>query len=168
MTATYEVINTQTLGTATADVFFNSIPQTYTDLVLIVTGTSLSDADAGFRLNSDNASNYSWTELYGTGSSAVSARVANNSFGRFDTYGGLSTTGRFVLIANFMNYTNATTFKTILSRSGNTANTYPGTSAYVNLWRKTPAAITSINILTTNGVSYAIGSTFTLYGIKAE
>lgn len=167
MPATYEPISTQTLGTAVADVYFTSIPQTYTDLVLVVTGTSAADADAGFRLNSDSASNYSWTELYGTGSSAVSARTTSNSFGRFNTYGGLSTTGRYVLIANFMNYTNATTFKTILSRSGNTANTYPGTSAYVNLWRKTPEAITSINVLTTNGVNFAVGSTFTLYGIKA-
>jgi hypothetical protein len=167
MPATYEPISTQTLGTATADIFFNSIPQTYTDLVLVVTGTSASDSDAGFRLNSDNASNYSWTELYGTGSSAVSARTSSNTFGRFNTYGGLSTTGRYILIANFMNYTNATTFKSVLSRSGNTANSFPGTSAYVNLWRKTPEPITSINVLSTSGVNFAIGSTFTLYGIKA-
>ena len=35
MPATYDVISTQTLGTAAATVTFSSIPQTYTDVVWV-------------------------------------------------------------------------------------------------------------------------------------
>jgi hypothetical protein len=59
-----------------------------------------------------------------------------------------------------MNYSNSTTYKTILGRS-NAATS--GTSAAVGLWRST-SAINSIEIGT---VSFTAGSTFSLYGIAA-
>lgn len=167
MTATYEPINTQTLGTAVGDIYFTSIPQTYTDLVLVISGNSASYFNTAFRLNSDNGNNYSFTELYGTGTTAASNRNSNNQFGRFDNYGGMDTTGRNIIVANFMNYSNSTTYKTVINRANNTAGTYPATQANVNLWRNT-AAITSINILSSTGANFSVGSTFTLYGIKAE
>lgn len=166
MPATYEVINTQTLGTATADVYFNSIPQTYTDLVLVISGNSASYFNTAFRLNSDSGSNYSWTELYSTGSSVVSGRISSNTFGRFDNYGGMDTTGRNIIVANFMNYSNSTTYKTVIDRANNAGGTYPGAQINMNLWRNT-AAITAINVLSSTGANFSIGSTFTLYGIKA-
>lgn len=166
MALTYEPINTQTLGTAVADVYFTSIPQTYTDLVLVISGNSASYFNTGFRLNSDNGSNYSWTEMYGTGSSSASGRITSNTFGRFDNYGGMSATGRNIIVANFMNYSNSTTYKTVINRANNAVSTYTGTQANANLWRST-AAITSINVLSSTGVSFSVGSTFTLYGIKA-
>lgn len=168
MTVTYEPISTQTLGTAVADVYFNSIPQTYTDLVLVISSNIAAYAQTGFRLNSDNASNYSVTQLAGTGTSALSQRITSDTYGRFDWYGGGDTTGRNVIVAQFFNYTNTTTFKTIISRGNNAGGSFAGTTASVNLWRKTPAAITSINVLTSTGGQFSIGSTFTLYGIKAE
>ncbi len=167
MTATYEVINTQTLGTAVADVYFNSIPQTYTDLVLIISGNSASYFNTAFRFNGDSGTNYSFTELYGTGTTAASNRNSGNQFGRFDNYGGMDTTGRNIIVANFMNYSNSTTYKTVINRANNAAGTYPAAQANVNLWRNT-AAITSINVLSSTGANFSIGSTFTLYGIKAE
>ncbi len=62
---------------------------------------------------------------------------------------------------NVMNYSNTTTYKTILSRS---SDLY--TEASVNLWRNT-AAITSIIIGAQGAYTFSAGSTFTLYGIKA-
>lgn len=167
MSATYEAINTQTLGTAIADVYFTSIPQTYTDLVLIISSNIASYAQTGFRLNGDNASNYSVTQLAGTGSSVATQRITSDTYGRFDWYGGGDSTGRNVIVAQFFDYTNATTFKTIMSRGNNAGGSYSGATASVNLWRKTPAAITSINVLTSTGGQFSVGSTFTLYGIKA-
>jgi hypothetical protein len=146
-------------------VYFNSIPQTYTDLVLVISGNSAAYFNTAFRLNSDNGNNYSWTELYGTGSVAASGRISSNSFGRFDNYGGIDTTGRNIIVANFMNYSNSTTYKTVINRSNNAGGTYPGSQTNVNLWRNT-AAITSINVLSSTGANFSIGSTFTLYGIK--
>jgi hypothetical protein len=61
-----------------------------------------------------------------------------------------------------MNYSNATTNKTVLSKASNASN---NVDAIVALWRST-AAITSITILG-NGQNYGIGSSFSLYGIKA-
>ena len=63
---------------------------------------------------------------------------------------------------DIMNYSNATTFKTCLVRAGAANNS---TLATVGLWRNT-AAITSVSI-TCDGANFVIGSTFSLYGIKA-
>jgi hypothetical protein len=62
-----------------------------------------------------------------------------------------------------MNYANTTTFKTHISRSNNSSNFVMAT---VGLWRST-AAITSITLLTNTADTFSVGSTFTLYGIKA-
>jgi hypothetical protein len=64
-----------------------------------------------------------------------------------------------------MNYANTTTFKTVLIRANNSST---GVDLILGLWRKTPEAITSITIKNTGTSSnFAIGSTLTLYGIKA-
>jgi hypothetical protein len=65
-----------------------------------------------------------------------------------------------------MNYSNATTYKTWLSRNNRaSASNAPGTEALVGLWRST-SAITELVIGLTGG-NFDTGSTFTLYGIKA-
>lgn len=166
MPATYEVINTQTLSSAIADIYFNSIPQTYTDLVLIITGTSASNTNAGWRANSDNGNNYTTCQMYSTNSNTVGASTTQDTWARLDNYGALGTTGLYVCVANFMNYSNSTTYKTCINRSGNAGGPYPGTSIHTSVWRNT-AAITSINVISQSGANYAVGSTFTLYGIKA-
>jgi hypothetical protein len=65
-------------------------------------------------------------------------------------------------IYNIMNYSNTTTFKTMISRFSNSSVI---AQAEVSLYRST-SAITSIEIFTTPD-SFAVGSTLTLYGIKA-
>ena len=64
---------------------------------------------------------------------------------------------------NIQNYSNATTYKTTLGRG---ANTPALTMATVGLWRNTSAITTITYSVTAN--TFATGSTFTLYGIKAE
>ena len=159
-TTTYEPIATQTLGSAAASVIFSSISQGYTDLVLVCS-LKKSTSDGGYiayQFNGDTTSNYSSTFLYGTGSSAVSGRVSNETFGRFGNGG----TGNFeTSILNIQNYSNATTNKTTISRS-NVVTLY--TLSYCTLWRKTPEAITSITLFPDSG-NFTTGSTFTLYGI---
>jgi hypothetical protein len=161
MTATYEPISTQTLGTATASVTFSTIPATYTDLVLVFNGTSASNQTMELRFNGDTATNYSATRLYGDGTSAVSDRSSTSDV---MLVGNLYTTQTVNLI-QVMNYANATTFKTVLCRSNNAG---AQVSARVGLWRKTPEAITTILVRPGAGANFSIGCTFTLYGIKAE
>lgn len=160
MPATYEPISTQTLATAVADVYFNSIPQTYTDLVLVMNGSLASQTNCAMRFNSDNTTNYSTTYIYSDGSNAYGGQVTNVSF----LYGGdFKSTGNSTNIFHIFNYTNSTTFKTVVNR--NTTSTTA--MAWLSVWRKTPEAITSINVMTASGANYSVGTTFTLYGIKA-
>jgi hypothetical protein len=157
---TYEAIATQTLGSAAASVTFSSIPSTYTDIRLIVTG-SLSAADnTAIRLNGDTGSNYSSTYLGGNGSAASSGRFTSTTQALL---GYLDITTQMVQKFDFMNYSNTTTNKTILCRSDSSS---VFVEASVGLWRNT-AAINEITLKFFSGANFNTGSTFTLYGIKA-
>lgn len=158
--STYTPIATTTLGSAAANVTFNSFSG-YTDLVLVFNGrcTSTGGWNLFFQFNSDTGTNYSATSLYGTGSSAVSGRGSNNS-----QLGGWFVDGTNVgtVIAQIMNYSNTSTYKTVIGRGNNTG---VGVDARVGLWRNT-AAITSM-LIYSNGGDWLTGSTFTLYGIAS-
>jgi hypothetical protein len=162
--STYTPIATTTLGSNTQYVTFSSISGSYTDLILVVSAAGVSAQDMYGRVNGDSGTNYSRTNVYGNGSAAGSVRVSNETSMMLDYYGNPNTTlGNSVQIINFMNYSNTTTYKTVLIRSSSTS----GTDAIINLWRST-AAITSIQLNVANGaVNFATGSTFTLYGITA-
>jgi hypothetical protein len=161
MPSTYEPIATQTLGSAAASVTFSSISGAYTDLVLVVAGTASGGDDILMQFNSDTASNYSYTILYGTGSVAGSIRGSNGTSIFVDYYGAMGT-GQNNRIIQINNYSNTTTNKTSLVRANNAAT---GTDAIVGLWRST-SAINAIKLFM-NSATFSTGSTFTLYGIKA-
>jgi hypothetical protein len=155
----YTVTGSNLLGTT--GVTFTSIPSTYTDLVLVQDTTLTAAAIAFLQVNSDTGSNYSRTTLSGNGTSAASSRQSSQTQISTDVVHMTSTRGTYIL--NFQNYSNSTTYKTVLIRNNNTAF---GTEATVGLWRNT-AAITSIKCYLDRAESYVVGSTFTLYGIKA-
>lgn len=163
MTATYEKIATTTLGSASNDVTFSSITATYTDIVVICNAKVTSGtADLWFNFNSDTGSNYSITFISGNGSAIQSARNTNATKMSVTNYGYLETTiGTYIV--NIQNYSNTTTYKTSLARANTTSN---GLAAGAGLWRST-AAISTIKI-SPSADNFATGSTFTLYGIKAE
>ena len=163
MTATYEKIATTTLGSAAADVTFSTISGSYTDLVFIITGGSSSAANLFMQFNSDTGSNYSATALSGSGSAAFSSRASSETYARLLDYGYLENNLKGVFIVNIQNYSNTTTYKSLLTRGNNTDN---GTGTSVALWRNT-SAITTVKIFPGSG-NFLSGSTFTLYGIKAE
>lgn len=164
MTATYEAIATTTLGSAQSSVTFSSISGSFTDLVLVVVSkwTGSGNSSYGMRFNSDSGSNYSRTYLLGNGSSASSARLTNETY----TYNGqVNATEWSPNIFHIMNYSNSTTNKTVLSRTDQTGSYV---TAMVALWRST-SAITRIDLGYFDAAgNWAAGSTFTLYGIKAE
>jgi hypothetical protein len=160
---TYFPIATNTLGSATSSVTFSSISGSYTDLFIVInSGSTTSGQDIRCRFNSDSGSNYSFTYLTGNGSSASSGRATSQTFMPLDYNGYLSGSIATTTIINCMNYSNSTTYKTILGRFNTAAF---GTDAAVGLWRST-SAITSIEFLT-SASTFLAGSTFTLYGIAA-
>ena len=160
-TNTYVALDTQTLGSAAASVTFSSISQTYTDLVLVISGYSINDVDWRFRIGNgsiDSGSNYSGTYLFGNGSSASSYRESNVT--GIGTGGAYNSTGTSII--QIQNYSNTNTNKTILARTN--SNNY--TQARVGLWRST-SAVNIIQISPDSG-NFASGSTFTLYGIAKD
>jgi hypothetical protein len=167
---TYEAIATQTLGAGATSVTFSSISGSYTDLVLVTSALSPGGGNNSrgyrFELNSDTGTNYSQTWLTNSTTTAVSSRESNETRGRI---GGISETASNVttVLTTFLNYSNATTYKTVLSRSSN-LNTNGDTNVFagVSLWRST-SAITAIKLTMSDNSSFITGSSFSLYGILA-
>ena len=160
---TYTPLATQTLGSAAASVTFSSISGAYTDLVLVMGLGTDAGRNVTVELNSDTGTNYSRTTIYGDGSVAGSSRTSNANSYRIDdnSFAGTTTNGSPFFV-HFMNYSNTTTFKTMLGRANNAS---VGTSVSVGLWRST-SAITTIKISALAG-TFNSGTTFTLYGIAA-
>lgn len=163
MTATYEKIATTTLGSASATVTFSAISGSYTDLYIVCNLSFGSTTNLQMIFNSDSNTNYSNTILVGTGSSAISTRQSNQT--RIVAgYNGTSSSQRAIFNISLMNYSNTVTNKTALIRMGNAG---AEVIAQVGLYRST-SAITAIEFAAQNGDNISSGSTFTLYGIKAE
>jgi hypothetical protein len=171
--ATYVPIETHTLSSTASSVTFGSggtIPQTYTDLVLVVNalgvGTNV-DENCSIQVGNstlDTGNYYSMTRIRGNGSAASSDKDSGAS----SAIAGIiqiktSDDGtRDTFIVQFQNYSNTTTYKSWLTRSN---SDYYAVQATVGLWRKTSA----INIIKfqINSNNFAVGSTFTLYGIRS-
>lgn len=162
--STYTPIATTTLGSDVATYTFSSIPSTYTDLVLVMSVRTVNAASAIYcQLNSDTGTNYSNTQLLGNGSIANSSRQSSVDKMRIGNYIPSATSTFGVLIANFQNYSNTTTNKTVISRAGSADG---GLVAEACLWRST-SAISSILLGEEGAGNLRAGSTFTLYGIAS-
>lgn len=158
MPATYEPIASVTLGSATNSLSFTNIPGTYTDLVLTINNVdTVEGSGKRIRFNGDSAGNYSRTFVYGTGSSVASGRDSNQANVEMPT-----STTRYTERVQIMSYANTNVFKTILYEFAMPSYLI---GRMVSLWRST-SAITSLEV-SSGGVNFAAGSTWSLYGIKA-
>jgi hypothetical protein len=160
MAITYESIATVNIN-GVSETTFSSISGTYTDLILVGAGITRGIATSVFiRFNGDTNNNYSYTLLYGDGTSAASSNTSSQSSGMIGAgVAGLSSTPTMIL-CQIQNYSNATTYKTYLSRD---TDSNGSTEAFVGLWRST-AAITSVTVRTGGNFT---GGNLTLYGIKS-
>jgi hypothetical protein len=164
---TYVPIATTTLGSTQTSVTFSSIPSTYTDLVLVINAATASGTlSSRLQFNSDTSSsgtNYSTTWLVGNGTAASSSRNSADAGIMLDN-GTNETTLTTNRICQIMNYSNTTTYKTVISRFNDAAK---GTGATVGLWRSTVAISSVVIWASFLTETYSVGSTFSLYGIKA-
>jgi len=169
--ATYVSIASTTLGSTASTVTFSSIAGTYTDLVIIVSAMGIVGSGAGantnfLRFNGDTSSVYSDTRLAAGGSVSSSANTGAGSMNLGN--GNEANTDNLIYsphIYNIMNYSNATTYKTVLANYHDLETTGQRVGAVVGLWRST-SAVTSVTIYTDSS-NYRVGSTFSLYGITA-
>lgn len=156
--STYTPIANYTVsGTSTSLITFNSFSG-YTDLILRIQGTSW--GNGRLRFNSDSGSNYNWNVTSGNGTSAANNR-SNNDTSLVTGYLG----GNGMNLVHIMNYSNSTTYKSVLTRASNPSS---GTDMMNGSWRNT-AAITTITVQVNQSGSgtFANGDNITIWGIVA-
>jgi len=160
--ATYEPIATTTAGGSSTNVTFNSISGGYTDLVLVISNVTAQIDNMGITLNSDTGSNYSRTIMQGYGSTKSSSKNNNQTY-LYTMYKDTSGGNPVMSISQFLNYSNSTTYKSVLTRQETDSGGTKSVQAMASVWRST-SAITSISINSGNA-NFNSGAIFTLYGI---
>jgi hypothetical protein len=161
-TATYIALANITLSGTDSEIEFASIPATYRDLVLVITGgISSGVANVRMTLNSDTTdANYSWVQMSGTGS-ATSSTTPSNGEQRYINYFGYPEADLHMnILVNLMDYSATDKHKTYLSRANQADN---GVTALAGRWGNTNA-VTNIKI-TPTASTFRADSTFALYGI---
>jgi len=168
--ATYTLISSNVLSSATSSVTFSSIPSTYTDLVIRASIRDNVDSNQGavaMTFNS-NTSGYGAKDIYGDGSTVATFSLSSIAYGWAGTITDANLTANsfssheiyipsYALSQN-KNYsvysvveTNSTTAKFLVSGGG--------------IWSNT-TAITSITLAINTNPNFASGSSFYLYGIS--
>lgn len=164
MPDTFIKIASVTVGSGGASsIDFTSIPSTYTDLCIKISGRSTSADDQILISLNGSTSSFSNKVLYGNGSAAASTSVAR--FVAYQTPGTGTTANTFgnseIYIPNYAGSNNK-------SNSGDAVWEQNATTAFAalnaSLWSNT-AAITQITFTPSSG-NFAQYSTATLYGIK--
>lgn len=158
----YESIATVTVGSGgSSTISFSSIPSTFKHLQIRATLFTTAGG-INIQYNGDTGSNYTYHQLYGTGTSALANAGTSQSSGYLgynNGGGGSYATG---IVADILDYQNTNKYKTHRSLAGTDINGSGGALTFFSgLWLNT-AAISSINIIGT----FANYSSFALYGVK--
>ncbi len=159
-TPTYTPLATVTLGTTASSVTFSSIPATYRDLIVVVTGGASGTGNVRISLNADTTNaNFSAVYMDQTGSETFvagdwRARLLNN-------FGFMTNDLNTNYLVQIMDYSATDKHKTYLSRSNNAAN---GVTALAGRWANT-SAVTSVAIISQG--SFIASTTFNLFGIES-
>lgn len=170
MPATYTLISSNVLTSSAASVTFSSIPATYTDLVVRVSGRGTNASITGsllFRFNGDSSTIYSRTRLWSDGTSATSDNSSGSNEGNgLSVNGNTSTSNTFGSAEIYIPSYTASQNKpvSVFSATENNA-TSANIGAIANLYRST-TAISSILLYTSSGTDWVSGSSFYLYGIS--
>ena len=167
MANTYVALAKSVITTNTATVTFSSIPQTYTDLIIVISARCNGGVVGSWytmRFNGQTT-NYSNRYLLGNGATATSASSTNYIMANQVIPGTVATASTFSNVEIYLpSYTNSQ-FKTISTtamgeNNATTAYIYAGAALSSNT-----AATSSIEI-DCDGYSFVSGSRFDLYGIK--
>lgn len=164
-TATYEAIKTYTAASNISTFTWSSIPNTYTDLVIVAylkntTGNNYECYTRFNNVSSGNSYTYVFVQNY-NGTLQAGRNASINEIRQFKT----SATRFSAHEMNIMQYKNTNVFKTTAGRGGDVSMTSVicGYGQFRSL-----SAITDITLVMEAGANIASGSRFDLYGIKAE
>lgn len=170
---TTQLIQKQTLTGSFPSVSFGSIPQTFTNLRLVIAaksdGTGVSGYDnATMTFNGVTSANYNWNSYWITqGGSTVSVAGTNavTSMQCAEIWNSHNaTTGRGMATIDIPNYSDTTNFKGFTGVSsatdGGTAGIF---QSYTGMLNSGTSAVTSLTINMGTG-NFILHSTFSLYG----
>ncbi len=173
---TYTLIASNTLSTTATTVTFSSIPTTYTDLVLRVSGRSdlAGNTTSRYRLYINTINNslttYSLTELQGSGSGGASSQRDSSIpfFYSQNAPAATATSNTFdsneFYIPNYAGSANKVVSNFNVAENNNSVATmFVGAGLLQNT-----AAITALSVVMGNSANFVSGSSFWLYGIKSS
>lgn len=163
MPVTYENIATATGNGSSGTITFSSIATSWTDLRVILSGTTTAGSVLGMRFNGDSGNNYAQTYMSANGSTASASRENNQNRNYLHSLVGVSTSITNTFTIDVMSYLAAVN-KTILITASLDFNGSGAVEREVANWRST-SAINSISIITGAG-AFSTNFTATLYGIK--
>lgn len=164
------LVSTVTVGAGgAASIEFTGIPQTATDLLVVLSGrsTDASTSDSVFLTFNNSSSSYSYRNLYGTGSATGS--LSNSGLGSMPIY-------RAINAANATAKTYGNTAIYVPNYAGSTAKSVSADGVNENnataaeqftvagLWSGT-SAITSLKLTPGSGTNFTQYSTASLYTI---
>ena len=166
MATTYTLISSNVLTTTTTNVVFNSLPTTYTDLLVKVSVRSIFAGADFLKMNVSPATAYSNTLLLGNGSTASSSRNTGQGYLRVGYISNANDTSNTfsngeIYIPNYRS-----TVDKPISSVGFSENN--GTTAYIAAYANLLQTNDVINSLTFAAANddMAAGTSFYLYGIS--
>ena len=159
---TYDAIKTYTFATNGTTLSWTSIPNTYTDLVLIayVKNTAGNNYEAFITYNGDSGANYSQSFVLNYNAALQAGQNLNINQIRPIKSGAAQWSSNQI---NIMDYAATNKYKTSIGRTGDgTFATWLGNG----MWMST-SAINRIDITAESGSSFVAGTKFDLYGIAS-
>jgi hypothetical protein len=164
MPSTYTLIGSTLTPSATSSVTFSSIPQTYTDLIVVASlkpnGSSIG---VSYQFNNDTGTNYSATAIYQSdGGTAASSRDTTTNQISASWFGSATSNDNIVTEIRVYNYTDTSNNKSTTSRSGTFTR---GVVRIVGKYFGSTNAITTLKVVAGN--NWAVGGSVALYGIKS-
>jgi hypothetical protein len=169
----FEQINTTILASATSSVTFSSIPSTYAHLQIRMTirGTANLNGGMGITMNGDTGTNYSRHNLFADGGSVYSQNATSQSRINTDTNNAFfpaipGEPSQFgASIVDILDYTSTSKNKTVRQFAGAYASNGYQVGLISGAYYST-SAINSVTLTQIGMTNFAIGSRFSLYGIK--
>jgi len=170
MPATWTKIASTTTTNSANYITFTSIPNTYTDLMVM--GRTGSTGNSGgysqkILFNGGVSANYNTLDMYITGVSPIQPVSDLTGANFYLDYAILTDAAlRNVVMCHIFNYADTSMKKGSVQRQGRGLGTGPGSEILTNSWEST-SAIDSIQIrLFPTSVNWLDGSVMSLYGIK--
>lgn len=148
-----------------ASITFSGIPQIYKHLQIRGTTPFQGFVNGVYaRVNGDSGTNYTFHQVYGTGTAAGSNNALNQTWANISVSSGASNYNA-VSVTDILDYTNTNKNKTFRTLTGYDSNGGGAITLRSALWNST-AAITSLTILFDNSKDFVQNTSFALYGIQ--